>query len=818
MKRFPAAILAALLLGFPAAGEAGTSEQVATGPRAVALGGAFTAIADDASAIYWNPAGLALLGHQEISAHHAALFGSDITDNFLTFALPLSPRVATALDWYHSGLDDPELDFAENRFDLAVAARLGSRLSAGITGKFLTRSIDLDGSSVRDGRGVGLDVGVLAEPVPGWTVGLLGQDLFDTRLTYSRGLGSATAYPRTLRLGMAYALRPQMRLAADVDDRWHGGVEILPIPRFALRAGVQKSRTSGEGTLWSLGGGATFGAFRFDYAYESHPVLGGTSHLGLTTAFNFNPALIRIETVETRPLFASLYKTYATRPFGSVMIRNLQDRPLAVRVRVLVRDYMDDASEREVILRPKVAQEVPLTAVFTRSALEAKEDRPIQVELAVTYQSARIVRTERKSARAIAYGPGAIDWAAGVAPAATFVTAGDPDVAAFARAASRVAAAAGTASLPNRNLAFAAIIFSALEELGVSYVPDPNNPFSSVSETAHAVDTVHYPRETLAQRAGDCDDTSVLLAALFENVGIATKLVDAPGHLFMMFDSGVSARNRERLTVDESLFRIEDGTLWIPLETTALGRGFSEAWRIGADEFDTWEQRNRIATVGVEAAQRIYEPSGAPPGGRPITWNLVDLLPRYQAQVDTISAWQSHFLARHFRDSEEHLDVSTEAMGELARVYYLAGSLERAKKELEGILARDPNSPSANNNLGVVLVVLGKTDEALSAFRNALAAEEDPGILLNIGVLRYLTGDRDDAENTVARGVRAAGSLSDAASLLQLEVATPPGVSADDRRAASLLLDAFRQAIGGALPEAGAGTPDAVADRLYWKK
>ena len=42
-------------------------QQVPVGPRAVAMGGAFSAIADDYSAIFWNPAGLVRIGHQELA-------------------------------------------------------------------------------------------------------------------------------------------------------------------------------------------------------------------------------------------------------------------------------------------------------------------------------------------------------------------------------------------------------------------------------------------------------------------------------------------------------------------------------------------------------------------------------------------------------------------------------------------------------------------------------------------------------------------------------------------------------------------------------
>ena len=57
------------------------------GGRALAMGGAFFSVADDASASYWNPAGLAQLQRKELMAMQATLFGNS-TLSFLTYAHP----------------------------------------------------------------------------------------------------------------------------------------------------------------------------------------------------------------------------------------------------------------------------------------------------------------------------------------------------------------------------------------------------------------------------------------------------------------------------------------------------------------------------------------------------------------------------------------------------------------------------------------------------------------------------------------------------------------------------------------------------------
>ena len=63
--------------------------KIGAGARPTAMGGAYTALADDANALYWNPAGLVRLEKREFSASHAEMFESTRLD-FLAYAHPTS--------------------------------------------------------------------------------------------------------------------------------------------------------------------------------------------------------------------------------------------------------------------------------------------------------------------------------------------------------------------------------------------------------------------------------------------------------------------------------------------------------------------------------------------------------------------------------------------------------------------------------------------------------------------------------------------------------------------------------------------------------
>ncbi len=69
---------------------AGSFMEDGGGARALGMGGAFTAVADDPSATFWNPAGLADADGRELLLMHAERFGDLIDRDFAAYAQPVS--------------------------------------------------------------------------------------------------------------------------------------------------------------------------------------------------------------------------------------------------------------------------------------------------------------------------------------------------------------------------------------------------------------------------------------------------------------------------------------------------------------------------------------------------------------------------------------------------------------------------------------------------------------------------------------------------------------------------------------------------------
>ena len=89
MRTLHLAVMLVLAAQAAWAAETASFLNVGVGARGLGMGGAYTALADDANALYWNPAGLSKLEKREFTASHAELFENTWLD-FLAYAHPTS--------------------------------------------------------------------------------------------------------------------------------------------------------------------------------------------------------------------------------------------------------------------------------------------------------------------------------------------------------------------------------------------------------------------------------------------------------------------------------------------------------------------------------------------------------------------------------------------------------------------------------------------------------------------------------------------------------------------------------------------------------
>lgn len=221
---------------------AGEFLKLPVGARAIGMGGAFSSLADDASAAYWNPAGLVYLPYREVMFQHAEEFGGLANHDFLGAVFPLGGEQggtqALGVSLIRFAVDDipitprpgalrPQVDFLDYGPDndpttpgngqgngswdpgerllltgddlflasssdmalmLTYSRQRGRHWAFGANLKFVRQSVPdtLQGEHVTS-FGAGIDAGLVYMPTDAVTISAVAHDLTTTYLSWSNG-------------------------------------------------------------------------------------------------------------------------------------------------------------------------------------------------------------------------------------------------------------------------------------------------------------------------------------------------------------------------------------------------------------------------------------------------------------------------------------------------------------------------------------------------------------------------------------------------------------------------------------------------------
>jgi len=273
--------------------------KIDTGARPTAMGGAYTALADDVNALYYNPGGLGNLRQRELGATHTKWL-MNTTFDFLGYAHPLKKGTfglgVTRLSiGGHEGRDanrqaTSSYDASDTAYTIGYSRRLAGRTSMGGNFKYLQSRIgDYSASAVAFDAGALHQFGGMPLAL-GVSVLNMGKGM-----TY---LDQTDPLPLTLSLGAAYRLGGMFQVTTDIRHDVYDkqtslgfGTEYALMPRFSIRAGYTSfaSRNFGgaAGAIGGFGGGfgLKLGRYRADYTFTPFGALGNAQRLSLGARF-----------------------------------------------------------------------------------------------------------------------------------------------------------------------------------------------------------------------------------------------------------------------------------------------------------------------------------------------------------------------------------------------------------------------------------------------------------------------------------------------------------------------------------------------------
>ena len=345
------AFLFTLLLGLTAVSMRADAEEGShaaeflshgVGARALGMGSSFVSIADDATAAYWNPAGLVQIPRRAFAMMYSDSFGTGqggflskglVAYNFASYAQQIEGIGSVAVSWIRLGVDDipyttfvdingngrlgdfldkdgdgikdpgelyidrPEVagyfSNVDNALLISYARQVHSSLSVGGNLKLLRQSL-----FESSGNGFGLDLGLMLKPLDAFHVGATLVDATGTQIRWNTADEPVFTRDRRFRFGLSYRISLPVigkatfgvDLETDRNDLQTTGAhervvrfggEYWLFDAVALRMGAEGSRlTAGAGLRLRFGEVALFA----DYAFNAHD-LGNSQRISISGLF-----------------------------------------------------------------------------------------------------------------------------------------------------------------------------------------------------------------------------------------------------------------------------------------------------------------------------------------------------------------------------------------------------------------------------------------------------------------------------------------------------------------------------------------------------
>jgi len=317
-------------------GQPGEFLSYGAGARSLAMGSAFTGIADDGSATYWNPAGLSQITRKEITMLKATLFG-DTTYDFYSFVRPsqkgksawglsmtklastgfekVTTKADTQSQTFTSVNTDGSFGVEESALSWSYGRKVIDKVSIGTAINKITRSVDTSSDGAMTA-----DLSTLLDLKDGKR--RLGITI---RNIYAKMSGDTEdTMPLVMRMGISdQYFKDRLLLSIDIDKTirantgWHAGGEFGFTKNFKGRFGVQGEQ--GEGFRETdVGFGYGRKNITFDYALGLH-TLGTSSRISITFRFGRSVLERRQESVQKM-----LQKAFQVMESGNFLVAQEQ--------------------------------------------------------------------------------------------------------------------------------------------------------------------------------------------------------------------------------------------------------------------------------------------------------------------------------------------------------------------------------------------------------------------------------------------------------------------------------------------------------------
>ena len=286
------------------------------GARALGMGSAFVAVADDVTSGYWNPAGVVDADARAVHLMHSETFGDVVNYDTGAYVHPLSADAALAVTFIRLAVDDIPFTDGFNVSDdgviqyngdaivwesdsemaalISYARRSSERLRVGGSLKLIRKSIGNYSC-----YGLGFDLAAKYDVTGGTTLGINVHDVTTTFLVWDTR--EREHIMPTVKVGVAHVMPVSsmdgvVTAAVDADVRFenrrladeyhigsisadtHYGVEFLYRDIVAVRTGLAMGQLT-------AGAGLNLAGFTVDYAFGRHEYMDSSHRVSASYGF-----------------------------------------------------------------------------------------------------------------------------------------------------------------------------------------------------------------------------------------------------------------------------------------------------------------------------------------------------------------------------------------------------------------------------------------------------------------------------------------------------------------------------------------------------
>ncbi len=245
-------------------------------PRSEAMGGAFTAVADDLDAFYYNPAGYAFQQNGRFNSYYSKVdneqdilyfgAGEKLSEKLYFAVNMLSSSLAGIPETTYSGgtvVDSgSSFDYSASALNFAGAYAFSPKWAVGFNLKMIQESLYKNSAS-----GSGADLGIFYKYSDTLRFGYLAANLVKPVMVWDTDSGNEDEVYANNRLGISYWLDDGLLVAYDLnlgqnEISNHLGLEYLVNELMSLRAGMSDN-------AYYIGLGMLLERFHLDYSYAN---------------------------------------------------------------------------------------------------------------------------------------------------------------------------------------------------------------------------------------------------------------------------------------------------------------------------------------------------------------------------------------------------------------------------------------------------------------------------------------------------------------------------------------------------------------------